>query len=157
MSRRTSLIGNLDWWLVVTYFFLVFFGWLNIYSSTNTEEFRSIFDFTVEQGKQFIWICISLGMIILLLILDSKVFPAFSPHIYGMSIVLLVLVLFIGQTVAGNQSWIVVNSFIKIQPSEFAKYATALAVSYVISAQEFSFKKSKYAMLVFGMTLCLPD
>ncbi|MBW7937064.1 MAG: rod shape-determining protein RodA, partial [Flavobacteriales bacterium] len=62
IGRKQQIIGNIDWWLFLAYLFLIFFGWINIYSASYSEEHASIFDMSVEQGKQFIWICICLGM-----------------------------------------------------------------------------------------------
>lgn len=138
-SRNQSIAGNLDWWLMAGYLFLVFFGWINIYSASYSEEHRSIFDFSAEQGKQFLWICISLGIGLFLFLFDTKFFHAFSFFIYGSVLVALVLVLIFGQTVAGNKSWFIISSSIKIQPSEFAKFATALVLARIMGDNKFSF------------------
>lgn len=141
-SRNQSIVRNVDWWLVAGYLFLVFFGWINIYSASFTEEHSSIFDLSAEQGKQFMWICISLGLGFFLFFFDTKFFQVFSFFIYASVLVSLVLVLIFGQTVAGNKSWFVITSSIKIQPSEFAKFATALAVAKVMGYNKFSFTPS---------------
>ncbi len=141
-SRNQSITGNIDWWLMTGYLFLVFFGWINIYSASYSEEHTSIFDLSAEQGKQFVWICLSLGIGFFLFLFDTKFFHAFSFFIYGSVLVSLVLVLIFGQTVAGNKSWFVITSSIKIQPSEFAKFATALVLARVMGNAKFSFTPS---------------
>jgi rod shape determining protein RodA len=141
-SRNQSIIGDVDWWLMAGYLLLVFFGWINIYSASFSEEHPSIFDFSAEQGKQFMWICISIGIGFFLFLFNTKFFHAFSFFIYGSVLVSLILVLIFGQTVAGNKSWFVINSFIKIQPSEFAKFATALVLARVMGHAKFSFTPS---------------
>lgn len=141
-NRNQSIVGNVDWWLVAGYLFLIFFGWINIYSASFSEEHSSIFDLSAEQGKQFMWICISLGLGFFLFFFDTKFFQAFSFFIYASVLVSLVLVLLFGQTVAGNKSWFVITSSIKIQPSEFAKFATALVLAKVMGYNKFSFTPS---------------
>ncbi|MBE2247091.1 MAG: rod shape-determining protein RodA [Candidatus Competibacteraceae bacterium] len=138
-SRKQQIIGNVDWWLLLGYLLLVFFGWINIYSASYSETHTSIFDMSAEQGKQFVWICISLGMGLFLLLFDARIYHVLSFIIYGLVMVGLVLVLLFGQTVAGNKSWFVITSSIKIQPSEFAKFATALVMGRIMSDPKFSF------------------
>ena len=154
-TRNNGIIGNIDWWLLLVYFILVFFGWINIYSASYNEDHTSIFDFSVESGKQFVWICISIGFGIFLFFFDTKVFQATSFIIYAAVIVLLVLVLIVGQTVAGNKSWFVITSSIKIQPSEFAKFATALILAKVMGDNKFSFTPSSRfnSVTLFGFDL----
>lgn len=139
IGRKQQIIGNIDWWLFLAYLFLIFFGWINIYSASYSEEHASIFDMSVEQGKQFIWICICLGMGVFLLLFDAKLYHVMSFVIYGAVLLSLILVLLFGQTVAGNKSWFVITSSIKLQPSEFAKFATALILGRIMSDPKFSF------------------
>ena len=154
-TRNNGIIGNIDWWLLLVYFILVFFGWINIYSASYNEDHTSIFDFSVESGKQFVWICISIGLGLFLFFFDTKVFQFTSFIIYAAVIVLLVLVLIVGQTVAGNKSWFVITSSIKIQPSEFAKFATALILAKVMGDNKFSFTPSSRfnSVTLFGFDL----
>lgn len=134
------MIGNLDALLVLLYFFLILFGWLNIYSSSFTEEKGGIFDMGTSHGKQLLWMGICTGAAIFIILLDSRLFSTLSYVIYGGSVLLLMLVLVVGQEVDGNKSWFVITDSIKIQPSEFAKVATAIMVSKLISATNFSFE-----------------
>jgi len=125
---------------VFFYFFLVLFGWANIYSSSITDESREIFNMSTSHGKQLLWMGICLGLAFFIMLFDSRIFTSFWYVFYIGTIVMLVLVLFVGQTVDGNKAWFVITSSIKIQPSEFAKFAAALALAKVISTQNFSFK-----------------
>lgn len=132
-NRNGGFVGQVDWLLVIIYLILVLIGWMHVWSAVPSQERLSPFDLSSEAGKQFAWLLICLLVGSALLLTDSKLFYAFRWPFYGIGLVLLLLVLVIGQEVGGNKSWIVVNSFIKIQPSEFAKYFTALALAGYLS------------------------
>ncbi|MCD9016068.1 rod shape-determining protein RodA [Fulvivirgaceae bacterium QH1ED-6-2] len=106
---------------------MVFWGWLNIYSATY-DEHQSIFDFSINSGRQLMFIVTSIFLILAILIIDMRFYEAFAYIIFGLIMFLLLLVPFIGKEVGGNRSWLGVGSF-GVQPSEFAKFATALAVA----------------------------
>ncbi len=128
-DRRGGFIGQVDWILVGLYLFLALIGWMHVWSAVPGQERLSPFELSSEAGKQFAWliICLLIGAAVLLT--DTKLFYAFRWPFYVIGLGLLLVVLVIGQEVGGNKSWIVINSFIKIQPSEFAKYFTALALA----------------------------
>jgi rod shape determining protein RodA len=106
---------------------MVFWGWLNIYSATY-DEHQSIFDFSINSGRQLMFIVTSIFLILAILIIDMRFYEAFAYIIFGLIMFLLLLVPFIGKEVGGNRSWLGFGSF-GVQPSEFAKFATALAVA----------------------------
>ncbi len=112
---------------------LVLIGWINIYAALYTDEHRSIFDFSQRYGKQLVWIITSIFLAVFLLMVDHKVFPAFSFTFYGISLLLLLTVLAIGKTVSGSKSWIDLGGF-DLQPSEFAKIAVNLALARYLSS-----------------------
>lgn len=132
MPRREKMIGSIDWLSILLYGLLVFFGWLSIYSASSDETVVSIFDFSERYGKQLVWIGLSVVLAIVILLIDAKFFSAFSFWIYILMIGLLVFVLLFGKTVAGSKSWLEIGS-ISLQPAEFAKFATALAVAKYLS------------------------
>jgi rod shape determining protein RodA len=106
---------------------MVFWGWLNIYSATY-DEHQSIFDFSINSGRQLMFIVTSIFLIMAILIIDMRFYEAFAYIIYGLIMFLLLLVPFIGKEVGGNRAWLGFGSF-GVQPSEFAKFATALALA----------------------------
>ena len=128
-DRRGGFIGQVDWILVGLYLFLALIGWMHVWSAVPGQERLSPFELSSEAGKQFAWLIICLFIGAAVLLTDTKLFYAFRWPFYGIGLGLLLVVLVIGQEVGGNKSWIVINSFIKIQPSEFAKYFTALALA----------------------------
>ncbi len=153
MNRKSGIFGSLDGWLIFFYFFLVFFGWMNIYSSSSTEESRQLFNLSTSHGKQLLWMAVCFGLAFFIMLFDSRFYTNFWYVFYGGCIVLLILVLLIGQKVDGNKAWIVITSNIKLQPSEFAKIGAALAVAALVSRKEFTYKKIRFWVLSFAIIL----
>lgn len=132
MRNRESIIGNVDWLTVLLYFALVFIGWLSIYTSSGGEEAGNIFNLSERYGKQLLWIGLTVILIIIVLLIDAKFFSTFAFLFYAAMIVILIAVLFFGKTVAGSKSWFEIGRF-AIQPAEFAKFTTALALAKYLS------------------------
>ena len=132
MRNRESIIGNVDWLILVLYFIMISFGWLSIYASSSGEEVSSIFDLSQRYGKQLLWIGLSVILIIVVLLIDAKFFSAFAFVFYAVMIIILIGVLFFGKTVAGSKSWFQIGSF-GMQPAEFTKFTTALAIAKFLS------------------------
>lgn len=126
-SSSQKLIRNSDPVLMGVYLILMLFGLATIYASAYTEEYSSLFSFDKEYGKQVIWIGVSLFMGLIIYNLDTDFFSQFSFFIYGFVFLLLIGVLFT-PPVNGARSWFHIGAF-SLQPSEFAKYATALCVA----------------------------
>lgn len=141
----------MDGWLVFFYFFLTIFGWVNIYSSSITDESRQVFNMATSHGKQLLWMGICYGFAFLIMTLDSRFYSGLWYIFYGGSLVLLVLVLIIGQEVDGNKAWIIISGNIKLQPSEFAKIGTAIAMAAIISAKDFSFKRIRSWIIILAV------
>lgn len=150
MRNRESTIGNIDWFTVLLYALLVFFGWLSIYSSSGGDEGGSIFDMSQRYGKQLMWIGLSVVIIIAVLLIDSKFFSSFSFVFYGAMILTLIGVLLFGKTVAGSRSWFQIGGF-AIQPAEFAKFTTSLAVARYLSTLNVDMKNLKTPLIAMGL------
>jgi len=132
MREQSSLFKTIDWQLILIYFLMVGFGWLNIYAAVyDVEAQQSIFDSSLNSGKQLIWVFSSFILITIIFIIDFKFYHAFALPIYGAMILSLIAVLFFGIEVAGSKSWFGIG-FIRIQPAEFAKTATALAIAHFL-------------------------
>ncbi len=132
MTKRENFWKNVDWWTVSLYLTLVFYGWLSIYSASGTRESSSVFDFSQRYGKQLVWIGMALFLGFLILLIDAKFFSSFAYVFYFLIILSLLGVLVFGKTVAGSRSWFQVGGF-ALQPAEFAKFATALALAKYLS------------------------
>jgi rod shape determining protein RodA len=133
MRKQESIFQNIDWWLVLIYLVLVFMGWMNIYASVFNEEHQGITDFSQKYGKQLIWIITSLALALFILIIDGNFYAAFAYPLYGISMVSLIAVLFLGTEISGSKSWFRFGE-IGIQPAEFAKFATNMALAKYLSS-----------------------
>ena len=153
-SRSNNLLANIDWVSILLYLLLVFIGWLNIYAAVYDENHSSILDISQKYGKQLIWIGAAFVLAFLVLLTDSKFFTTFSMVIYGIMIFLLIAVLFLGTETKGARSWFEIGDF-RIQPAEFAKFATNLAIAYVMSRHNFKVMRFS-SLLTIGLILALP-
>ncbi|CAN5504973.1 rod shape-determining protein RodA [soil metagenome] len=132
MRKQKSIFENIDWLLVSMYLLFVLMGWMNIYAAVYNEEHKNIFDMTQNYGRQMLWIGTSLFLAVAILVIDGKFFAAFSYPIYLFVLFLLLIVLVIARDVQGARSWVEIGQF-KLQPSEFAKFATNMALAKYLS------------------------
>lgn len=128
MRAKRGVFVGVDWWIIGIYLFLVFFGWINIYAASFNEEASSIFAMDQAYGRQFYWIILSIITALCFLIIDAQFYKDFAYLIYGFCIFLLVAVLIFGTEIKGNKSWLILGP-LSLQPAEFAKFGTALALS----------------------------
>lgn len=154
MNRQSELLKNIDWLSIFLYAVLVFMGWLNIYAAVYDDNHSSIMDISQKYGKQLIWIGASFVLGFFILLTDSKFFTVFSFILYGLMVGLLVSVLIFGREVNGARSWFELGG-IRIQPAEFAKFATALAVANVMSRHGFKMMRFT-SLLQVGLLLFIP-
>lgn len=139
--KNQSVTSNLDWISVAIYIILVILGWLNIYSSSlsSSVEDASLVDFTQIYGKQMLFIFFTIPMIFMILAIDGKFYEKYSSVIFGGSLVLLAGLFVAGKTIAGQRCWYAIGGF-TLQPSEFAKAATALALAKYLSDVQVNLK-----------------
>lgn len=159
MTTRNNIVGKIDWWLLAIYLILAAIGISTIYAAAFNENNPSIFDMSQHYGKQALFLVLSLFMGLIIMLIDAKFFNTFAYVIYGISILLLIYVLVAGSTIAGSRSWIQFGGF-SFQPSEFAKFGTALAVAHYLGDINTDFSKFKtqmiaYALVLFPMMLVL--
>ncbi|MEO9482792.1 MAG: rod shape-determining protein RodA [Ekhidna sp.] len=127
--RSDQLSQKIDWTSVLLFGALVIAGWLNIYAAEYDPEVeQSLFDFGTSAGKQLIWIFTSTAIAFTIFFFDYKFFDSFAYIIYGIVMAMLLFILIGGKEVAGSKSWIGIGGF-GLQPSEFAKFATAFALA----------------------------
>ena len=132
MKRQYDFFKNIDKTTVFLFLLMILMGWLNIFSAELAEGHESIFDISQSYGKQLLWIITSLVIGAVILMFDAKFFPAFAWVIYGGVMIILAGVLFFGTEINASRSWFRIGSFL-IQPAEFAKFATALALARYIA------------------------
>jgi rod shape determining protein RodA len=134
MRTSYNLTRNVDWITIGLYGLMVALGWMNIYAAVyNPEEVRSIFDFTINSGKQLAWIGTSVIIIVMLFAIDYKAYDSLAYVIYWFLILVLLGTLAFASPIKGSRSWLVITESVRLQPAEFAKFATALAVSKFMS------------------------
>jgi rod shape determining protein RodA len=140
---------SLDWVTICLYLSLVLMGWLNIYAVTY-EENQSIFETHLNSFRQLMFILGGMVIISAILIIERQFYETFAYFIYGAVLFALLLIPIIGKEVGGNKAWLGVGSF-GIQPSEFAKFATALAIAKFIGTIGFRMDNLKNQMILFGL------
>lgn len=141
----------MDWVTVMLYGALVLLGWLNIYASVYDETIgQSIFDFSLSPGRQLLFMAACIIIIIAILIIDMRFYDTFAYIIYGAILFLLILVPIVGKEVGGNKAWLGIGSF-GVQPSEFAKFATALAVAKFVGTIGFRMDNLRNQFVLFAM------
>ncbi|TDQ07468.1 rod shape-determining protein RodA [Pedobacter metabolipauper] len=158
MSNQQSnrFFFNVDWITILIYVALCTIGFVNIYASIPTQSDSSVFNFSSNYGKQLIYILAGLVLGFSILLLEAKFFSVFSPIVYGITVLLLIMVLIVGRKVAGNQAWISIGGGFRLQPAEFAKFGTALLLSRYISSFSPKFRDFKsilFAALIIGTPL----
>ncbi|MBD0851655.1 rod shape-determining protein RodA [Maribacter arenosus] len=147
-----SLFKRIDWLTIFIYIALVVIGWVNIYSSTFTDTDPSIFNFSSLHGKQLFFFGVSILAIILIMALEANFYERFSSLLYVIAIVLLLGLFVFGKTIAGATSWYNLG-FFNLQPSEFAKVATALALAKFLSDIQTDIKRRKDQLFALGIIL----
>ena len=149
--REENITGSLDWTTIGLYAAMVLFGWLNIYAVGYDENVgHSIFTLSLNSGRQLLFIAASFGIILGIVILDMRFYDAFAYIMYGLLMIILVAIPIIGREVGGNKAWIGIGSF-GGQPSEFAKFATALAVAKYIGSVGFRMDNLRNQAVLFGL------
>ncbi|MBE9480088.1 MAG: rod shape-determining protein RodA [Bacteroidetes bacterium] len=157
MRGQKNIFHNIDWITVFLYLTLVFLGWINIYAAIYDESHKSIFDISQRYGKQLIWIAAAIILALIILIIDAKFFSTFAYPIYIISILSLLAVLLLGTRIAGSKSWFQIGAF-GIQPAEFAKFATNLAIAKYLTTLNINLKKLKTiikSLLIIGIPAIL--
>ena len=150
-TRDISFFRSLDWWTILLYLALVVFGLFSIHAATYVDG-ASLFDFSRNSGKQIVWIGLSFVLVIVILLLDARVYESTAPLVYALVMLLLVATIFIGTDINGSHSWIKIGTF-SIQPAEFGKFSTSLMVAWMFSNYGFRFLSAKGFMQACAVIL----
>lgn len=151
MRYKKNIIDHIDWWLVIMYVALMLIGWISIYAALY-QEGSSIFNFSEKYGRQFIWMFVAVFIAIIILLFNWKFFEGFAYILYFISILSLIGVLIFGIEVNGAKSWFDFG-FFRIQPAEFAKCATALAVAKYLSKLNINIEKMSTKLIVSSIVI----
>ena len=154
MRSGDQLTNRIDWVVVGIYFVLVGLGWLNIFAVVYDPQQvdQSIFSLSLNSGRQLIWIGTSVVIIAVIMLMDFRFYDSFAYLIYASVVLVLIGVLLFGREIAGSRSWFTIGNF-GLQPSEFAKFATALAVAKYISINNKIFTAIKPQLTLFAFAV----
>lgn len=148
----------IDWWTVLFYVLLVVAGWFSICGASYEFDNAGLFDPSGRPGMQLVWMGLSVVLIFVILMLESEVYDVFAYLMYAAVILLLVVTIFIAPDIKGSHSWLVLGP-IRLQPAEFAKFATALAVAKRMGTYGFKLTTPKNFLsvlaLIFLPMLCI--
>jgi rod shape determining protein RodA len=147
-QKRNNIFAGIDWLLIIIFIILVGFGWLNIFSASKTEENFELLSFSTNYGKQLIFICLTIPLIIIILFFNSNFYERFSGILYIVSLVSLLGLFLFGKTINGATSWYNFGA-LSLQPSEFVKVFTALAVAKLLSDRQYNFTLIKNQIKAF--------
>ena len=151
MRRDDDISVKLDWTTILLFVALVTLGWLNIFAAIYDETAdQTIWDLSLSSGRQLMFIAAAAVIVIMIIIIDMRFYETFAYLFYGLILVLLFLIPFIGKEVGGNKAWIGIGSF-GVQPSEFAKFITALAVAKYIGSVGFRMDNLRNQAVLFAL------
>ena len=147
-QERNNIFVGIDWILVFLFFILVGFGWLNIYAASKSDETFELLSFSTKYGKQLIFILLTIPLIIIVLFFNSKFYEKYASIIYIGSLFSLLGLFIFGKTINGATSWYNFG-VIGLQPSEFVKACTALAIAKLLSDRQYNLKLIKNQVKAF--------
>ena len=154
MARKTdksnSVLRSVDWWTILIYLGLLTFGWVSVCGASYTYGETDIFSLDSRSGMQIVWIGTSVVLALILVLLDDRFYDTFAYAIFGFLLLLLIATIFNPHTIKGSRSWLVLGP-LRLQPAEFAKFATGLALAKFMTTYGYDIHKWKY----FALTLLL--
>ncbi len=146
--RQTSVWRSIDWWTIIIYVGLLSFGWVSVCGASYSYGETDIFSLATRSGMQIVWIGTSMMLGFIILMLDDRFYDTFAYIIYALLLLLLFVTIFNPHSIKGSRSWLVLGP-LRLQPAEFAKFATALALAKLMSTYGYSINQWKH----FGAAL----
>ncbi len=150
MSRNGSILRSVDWVTVGLFLFMAVFGLINIYGASYDYEHTDFFAFSSRSGKQLVWIAASLLMGSIIMLIDSKSYDILAYIVYAIWIVVLIITPFVTHEIKGSRSWLVLGP-LSVQPAEFAKCFTALAIAKFMSRYEYKVRDLRDLIIPFAL------
>ena len=149
-NKQPGVFRSLDWWTIGIYLALLIFGWVSVCGASYTYGDTDIFSLSSRSGMQVIWIGTSICLGFVLLMMDDRLYDTFAYVVYALLLLLLFATIFNPHSIKGSRSWIVLGP-IRLQPAEFAKFATALAIAKFMSAYGFTISNWKHFATAAGI------
>ena len=138
-----GVLRSLDWWTILIYLALLTFGWVSVCGASYSYGETDIFSLDTRSGMQIVWIATSIVLGFVLLMTDDRYYEMLAFIIFGILLVLLFGTIFNPHTIKGSRSWLVLGP-LRLQPAEFAKFATALALAKLMSIYGYDIHKWKH-------------
>lgn len=152
MREYKGIFYRIDWVTTGLYLALVLIGWINVYAAVYDDTHHHIFDLSRKYGKQMMFILAALLLAMGILIIDPKFFSQFAWFIYGLFLFALIVVIFAGREISGSKGWFAIGGF-GIQPAEFAKMATALALAKFLGSLDTDINRPRNLMIASAVIL----
>ncbi len=148
--KNQSVTSNIDWITILLFILLVIMGWLNIYSASLPLEQTSIFDISQIYGKQILFICLTVPLVLVVLTVDAKIYEKYAFVFYIAGLISLLGLFVFGKTIKGQTNWYSIGGF-TLQPSEFVKTSTALLLAKYLSDVQVNLKKFNDQLKAFAI------
>ena len=154
-TEKKGYFSHIDWLTILLYVIMVVAGAVSVYAASYDFEGGRIFEFSQFSGKQFVWIGLGLALGTAILLLDPKIYEYYAIPIYGAVMLLLLITIFIAPDIKGSRSWISFGAM-SIQPAEFGKFATALALAKLFDTYNFNLNAKGINYLKALVVILLP-
>ena len=151
-DKHSSVLASLDWWTIGIYLALLIFGWVSVCGASYTYGDTEIFSLGARSGMQIVWIGTSICLGFILLMLDDRFYDTFAYVIYAIFLLLLFATIFNPHEIKGSRSWLVLGP-LRLQPAEFAKFATGLAIAKLMSTYGFNIHRWKHFAAACGVVM----
>ena len=149
-GKQPSVLRSIDWWTIAIYIALLTFGWISVCGASYSYGETDIFSLSTRSGMQIVWIGTSIVLGFVIVMLDDRFYDTFAYIIYALLLLLLFATIFNPHSIKGSRSWLVLGP-LRLQPAEFAKFATALALAKFMSAYGYNINQTKH----FAATLAI--
>jgi rod shape determining protein RodA len=151
-DKEKGVIRSLDYWTIIIYIALLTFGWVSVCGASYTYGETDLFSLDTRSGMQIIWIGTSIMIGFVILLLDDRYLDMFAFIIFGIMLLLLFGTIFNPHSIKGSRSWLVLGP-LRLQPAEFAKFATALALAKFMSIYEYNIHNIKHFAISLAIVL----
>lgn len=145
-NNGIGILRSLDWWTIIIYLLLLAFGWMSVCGASYSYEDTDLLSLSSRSGMQIVWIGTSICLGFIILMMDDRFFDTFGFVIYIALLLLLFATIFNPHEIKGSRSWLVLGP-LRLQPAEFAKFATALAAAKLMSAYGFTLSRTRDFLL----------
>jgi len=157
-DKPKGVLASIDWLTIGIYLALLVFGWISVCGASYTYGDTDVFSLSARSGMQIVWIETSILLALVILLLDDRIYDTYAYVIYALLLLLLFVTIFNPHTIKGSRSWLVLGP-LRLQPAEFAKFATALAVSKFMSTYNVDIRQWRHfavALAIIGLPmLCI--